>query len=533
MTSALRSPDPEHLQILEMEVRDEAIVVHATTTSKGALCPLCQHSSERIHSHYVRTLADLPCSGLPVRWSIQVRRYKCLNTSCARKIFVERLHPGAPAYARRWLRQKSLLIQIAFALGGRPGERLLHHLGLSLSNDSLLRLLRAAPLPDIPSVRVLGVDDWAFRKGKTYGTILVDLETKTVLDLLPNREKESLIEWPGIEVVSRDRGGPYAEAARKAAPHAIQVADRYHLAHNLTETLERIMRRRFPDIQKLLIPAPAIPIDEDLPLKYHDAAREVTYQKKMATYEQVIALQQQGHNVSQIADHLRMGRQRVRQLLKGPPERTIHKHPSPKLGPWKSYLRSRFFEDGCRNSLNLYREIHSQGYDGGMTIVVNYVTKLRQHIGEPSTAGPVTRTQPTLTNDALPTPRQVAWWCYLPHERLREKQQEQLQKMRSHDGELNTAYELAQRFRSLLNQHASTGFDQWLQEALACDTAEIRSFARGLQRDEKAVRAGLDQSWSQGQVEAQVHRLKLIKRLSYGRAKFDLLRIRVLHPTRT
>jgi hypothetical protein len=124
-----------------------------------------------------------------------------------------------------------------------------------------------------------------------------------------------------------------------------------------------------------------------------------------------------------------MGPQRVRRLLKGPPERTIHKHPSPKLGPWKPYLKSRFFEDGCRNSLDLYREIHSQGYDGCMTIVVNYVTKLRQQIGEPSTAGLVTRTQPTLVNDVLPTPRQVAWWCYLPHERLREKQQEQLQKL--------------------------------------------------------------------------------------------------------
>jgi len=410
-------------------------------------------------------------------------------------------------------------------------------LSLSLSNDSLLRLLRAAPLPAIASVRVLGVDDWAFRKGKTYGTILVDLETKTVLDLLHNREKESLVEWlkerPEIEVISRDRGGPYAEAAREGAPQAIQVADRYHLAHNLTETLERIMRRRFPDIQKILTPLQLLPLDEDLPLKYHDAAREVTYQKKMATYEQVIALQQQGYNVGQIADHLRMGRQRVRRLLKGPPERTIHKHPSPKLSPWKSYLRNRFFEDGCRNSLDLYREIHSQGYDGCMTIVVNYVTKLRQQIGEPSTAGPVTRTQPTLANDALPTPRQSAWWFYLPYEHLREKQQNQLQQLRSHDNELNTAYQLAQQFRNLLNRHSSTGFDQWLEEALACDIAEIRSFARGLVRDEKAVRAGLDLPWSQGQVEAQVHRLKLIKRLSYGRAKFDLLRVRVLHPTQT
>ena len=146
------------------------------------------------------------------------------------------------------------------------------------------------------------------------------METRKVLDLLPNREKETVAAWlkqrPGIEIISRDRGGPYAEAAREAAPQAIQVADRYHLAHNLTETLERVMRRHFPDIQKILTPVQPSPPDEDLPLKYHDAAREVTYQKKMATYEQVIALQQQGYNVSQIADHLRMGRQRVRRLRK-------------------------------------------------------------------------------------------------------------------------------------------------------------------------------------------------------------------------
>lgn len=178
-------------------------------------------------------------------------------------------------------------------------------------------------------------------------------------------------------------------------------------------------------------------------------------------------------------------------------------------------------------------EIHAQGYDDCTTIVVNYVTKLHQQIGEPSTAGPVARTQPTLANDALPTPRRVAWWLYLPYEDLRVKQQGQLQKLRSHDGDLNTAYELAQSFKNLLNQHTSTGFDQWLKEAFACDTAEIHSFARGLQRDEKAVRAGLDQPWSQGQVEAQVHRLKLMKRQPYGRATFDLLRIRMLHPTQT
>lgn len=135
-----------------MEVKEGTLIVRAATTTLGACCPLCQHSSNTTHSQYVRTLADLPCSGLPVRWHLQVRRYKCRNVSCARKIFVERLAPGAPAYARRWLRQKSLLLQVAFALGGRPAERLLHHLSMSLSNDSLLRLLRGAPLPDIPSV---------------------------------------------------------------------------------------------------------------------------------------------------------------------------------------------------------------------------------------------------------------------------------------------------------------------------------------------------------------------------------------------
>lgn len=503
MASVLRSPDPEGLRVLRLEEGEEVITVTAQTTALTAVCPCCHQPSGCIHSRYWRKLADLPCSGRQVFWHLQVRRFRCRNTSCQRKIFVERLPHVAPAYTRRWIRQRNILTQLAFALGGRPAERLVGDLGMALSHDSFIRLLRSTSLPTISSVEVVGIDDWAFRKGKAWGSILVDLEKRKVLDLLPNREKESVIAWlkehPEIRVIRRDRGGPYAEAAREAAPQATQVADRYHLAQNLTETLERMMRQRFADIQKILTPPP-LPKDEDLPLKYHDAAVEATYQKRMATYEQVLSLHQHEHNVTQIAEHLRMGRQRVRWLLKGPPERIIHKHPSPKLGPWKAHVRSRFFEDGCRNSLELYREIHALGYDGGATIVVNYVTKLRQEIGEPSTAGPVQKTQPTLLKDALATPRQIAWWFCLPQERLDDKQKQQLQQLLTSDTNLNTAYQLAQQFTRFIKHHSSVDFDQWVEKTLTCTISEFRSFARGLKRDEDAVRAGFDLPWSHDHV---------------------------------
>lgn len=260
--ASFSSPDPQNIHILSLEVQEERLVVTAQTTATRATCPLCAQESEKMHSHYWRVLADLPSSGLVVQWRLRVRRFRCENEACHRQIFVERLSHVAPVYARSWLRASTLLLQVAFVLGGRPGERLASQLAMPRSNDSLLRALRNVSVPDLGSPRILAVDDWALRKGHTYGSILVDLEKRTVLDVIESRDKQAVVTWlkkhSGIEVISRDRGGDYADAAREGAPGAIQIADRFHLAANLREYVDEIIRRRFSDIERVLAPSQSI-----------------------------------------------------------------------------------------------------------------------------------------------------------------------------------------------------------------------------------------------------------------------------------
>lgn len=220
----------------------------------------------------------------------------------------------------------------------------------------------------------------------------------------------------------------------------------------------------------------------------------------MALYERVNVLHEQGYSQAQIAAYLKITQERVQKYLLEPPRPAVYKPRHGKLVPYKSFIHQRFFQDGCRNSLQIFREMQQQGYDGRPTIVVNYVTQLRQLIGEPSTAGPVMRTKPTPLKGSVPPAREIAWWFCLPEDRLEKKQQEDLQLLLKAECELKKVYDLTQAFFGFLRQHTSSQFTSWLEKALSCKTPELERFARGLRRDEEAVRAGFEQPWSHDHV---------------------------------
>ncbi|WP_346283215.1 ISL3 family transposase [Bradyrhizobium sp. BRP22] len=176
---------------------------------------------------------------------LHARRFRCANPQCPRRIFTERLPATVRPKARRTTRLGERQLAIGFAVGGEPGARLSHKLAMPVSGDTLLQMMHSAPLPDFVAPTV-GIDDWAWRRGQRYGTIICDLERNCGLDLLPDRKADSvarwLKRWPGIKVVARDRAGLYADGARCGAPDAVQVADRWHL-NSLGEALRHAVGR--------------------------------------------------------------------------------------------------------------------------------------------------------------------------------------------------------------------------------------------------------------------------------------------------
>lgn len=235
-------PDPTRLHLKLLDASEAAITAIVTTIAEEAECPLCHRCSARVHSRYVRSVADLPWLGCAVRLQLHVRRFFCPNQDCPQQIFTERLPSVVEPYARRTTRLTDVFTLLGFALGGEAGRKLAEGMGLCTSPDTLLRLIRAQPEEQAPTPRVLGVDDFSFCKRKSYGTILLDLEKRIPIDILPDREAATLKKWledhPGVEIISRDWGGPYADGARQGAPKARQVADRFHLLMNLSETMK-------------------------------------------------------------------------------------------------------------------------------------------------------------------------------------------------------------------------------------------------------------------------------------------------------
>jgi transposase len=536
-------PDPTRLEGLAYTIDEPEQQMRLTVCSiqDESVCPLCQHKSERVHSHYHRTLADLPCANLQVTLDVQVRRFFCSNPACPRRIFTERLPDIVVPWARRTKRLADAQTQMGLLTGGSVGEQLSLTLRIPSGDDVLVRLVRRTGPPATPTPRVLGVDDWAIRKGHTYGTVLVDLETQQVVDLLPDRESETLAAWlkdhPGVEIISRDRAGAYAEGATKGAPQAQQVADRWHLLKNLGEALLKVLEGHARALKQLskTDPQPKIPPSVTVlpPSPPTTTSQKTEGQqpraRRYARYEEVHRLLRQGMSLKAIAAQMGLDRKTVRKYIAAEtfPERQPRIRFSI-LNPYKAYLIQRWQEGGC-NVRQLFREIQQQGYPGGLGVVSQFMAELRRQNGLP----PYTRMftdkgQPlSLPPDPL-TPRKATWLVLSRPETLQAEDLQLIDRMRAVHSEVELAIDLAQSFATLVRQHREEPFDPWLERAKASPLPSFRSFAAGIRHDYAAVRAALSLPWSNGQVEGQVNRLKFLKRQMYGRAKFDLLRIRVL-----
>jgi transposase len=542
-------PIPPSLHVEAIALGEEGFTILASSEATDVRCPVCGGPAERVHSRYRRTLADLPWAGVAVRLRVQVRKFFCDNAACPRRIFVERLADAAEAAARRTDRQRASLTAIAFALGGEAGARLAGKLGMPVSPDTLLRLIRRDPDAAAPTPAVLGVDDGAIHRGLTYGTILVDLERHRPVDLLPDRSSSSLAAGlrahPGVAVIARDRSGAYAEGARAGAPEAIQVADRWHLVANLADALAALFRAKGACLEAAAAALrdrarageqPRSPPDgvyqgkrrRPQPARWRermDAAAEAGVARRRANYEQARALRATGASVAQIARTVGIARMTVDEYLReGPPQRKRHSvHGRQRvLEPWEPYLLTRW-EEGCRMATVLWREIRAQGFGHSLTNVQRFVNQLRRD-GPP----PAGRPRTALTKPQGPPPRHVAALVLRRPERRTDEQRTYLTHLRAQDPTLAAAADLAADFLAMLRRREGARLPAWLDEVSRCGIGDLERFAAKLQGDLAAVQAGLTVRHSNGQTEGHVNRLKLLKRQGYGRAKVDLLRKRVL-----
>ena len=319
-------PAPKLLNLINVRAEENAITLCAQTSASTARCPACGKRSARVHSWYMRTLADLPWQGVPVTVHLHVRRFFCDEAACERSIFAERLPGVAAPYARRTERLDNWFMHVSFALGGEAGARLLKDLGVVVSGDTLLHHIRSLHFRDHQTPRVLSVDDFAFRRGTRYGTVLVDLECHTLVDVLPDRSADTFAHWlrehPGVEIVSRDRGGEYAEAARRAAPDAVQVADRFHLLKNLRDVVLRVFKQHAEVLD--LVPTPALHFQKLTNLRLDcKAAKERAREQAHKLFRSIHALSKKGMKNAQISRTLGIHRHTVEKYLafKVPPVR--------------------------------------------------------------------------------------------------------------------------------------------------------------------------------------------------------------------
>ena len=542
MLTSILWPDELQFRIDGVEVESETVSISVTCTNQKSVCPHCQTLSDRIHSHYQRHPADLPLAGHTIRLDITVPRFFCDSHQCEASTFAERMPAILKPYAHGSKRLSSQQQQVAFALGGEAGSRLLAMIGMAVSPDTLLRLIRKAPEPEVKVPRVLGVDDWAKRKGQSYGTILVDLEARKPIDLLPDRSAESFAKWlkehPGVEVISRDRGKEYISGANEGAPNAIQVADRWHLLTNLRDALKRLVESKRACLvaaaneskqegvgqEARLEKSVASTVEEAsvTPSKLTKAERQrlTRREKRQECFETVKRLHERGLSKTEIARRQNIDWRTVSKYIRVDecPMYAGRGRGSTKLGPYMDYVTRRW-KEGCHNATQIWREIQEMGFDGARRTVGDWATKKRKS---------------TSDSDCMPkkiapwSASRASWLLVKREDDLTDEDEQALERMKEADEKIAEAYALGQRFTGMIRERQPESLLPWLEDVGKSKMDALTGFANGIKQDIVAVTNALSLPWSNGQTEGQVNRLKLIKRQMYGRANFDLLRRRVL-----
>ena len=491
------------LVIDDVEDAGGMIVVRARTRGGAVACPGCGTETGRVHGYHERTAADVPVDGRRVLVKVRARRMRCPALDCKRQTFREQVSGVLERYQRRISRLTAQVSAVARELAGRASARLLPALGTTVSRHTALRVLLKIPLPEAAVPRVLGIDDFALRRGFVYATVLIDAETGRRVDVVAGRTADAAGAWlrdhPGIEVLCRDGSGAYGEAARRALPSAVQVSDRWHLWQLLAEAARKEV------LAHSACWAKGTPMQEG---KRAETTRE--------RWQQVRDLREKGAGLLECARRLGLSLNTVKRYDRASePERLqrVPRYRPTLVDPYRDYLRKRRAEEPAVPVRQLLREIRERGYQGSSNLLVRYINQ-----------GRLDGDRPHLS------PRRAARILLTRPDRLTGGQAETLARIEAACPEMTALATLIRDFAALLvpDPGNATRLRAWITAARAADLPSVHAFTRGLDLDIQAATAALTMPYHNGRTDGVNTKTKMIKRQMYGRAGFTLLRHRIL-----
>lgn len=498
--------------VVECATRDgDGFVIAIRGVAMACRCPMCGAVSGRVHSYYQRRLADLPAAGARIALILRTRRFVCDAETCARRIFAERFEAVEPR-GRRTRRLDDVVHCLAIALGGRPAASLSRRLNVEVSNDTLLRVVRRRGPRSFPPPAIIGIDDWAWRRNHRYGTLVCDLERRRTIALLPDREPVTAQAWLAhqsqICIVARDRGGGYAVAAQRALPHAIQVADRWHLMENASGAFLDAVRKSMRQIRTAM---GSTVIDPSL-LTFAEKLQYEGYVRREETNAAILSLSEQGIAIKEIVRRTGYSRGLIRKILRGQRSDVFRIRQS-SLEPYLPWLDEQWAA-GCRNGAALWRALQLRGFRGCLRAVSEWSARRKKS----------ERADPAALARA-PSARTVARLLTVGRERLSKSETMTVAAIESGVAVLVEAREIILEFQGIIRRKALAELDTWISRARS---SLVAAFANGVSKDKAAIEAAVALSWSNGQTEGQICKLKLVKRQMYGRGNIDLLQARVI-----
>ncbi len=464
------------LEHYEIDIDNYHLTLSVSSTQLSAQCPLCSTPTRRVHSRYERTLADLPCVSFSLTLVMQVCKFFCDNTACTRRIFTERLPEVVAPWARKTMRLVQRLQTIGLALRGAAGERLSHQVGCGACGSTLLNHLKKLCLPQFEVPKILGVDDFAFRKGQQYGTILVDLERHQPIALLADRKAETLAGWltqhPGVEVLSRDRSTAYKSGMTQGAPEALQVADRFHLVQNLAETLEKVLSSYGAELkaieqkQRQALTATEMVVVSPKPTATVNAQAQTqaTYQRRVQQQQEIRKLHEQQWSQIAIAQEVGVSVRTVRRFLRLP---NLSVTPSRRksfgrslLDPYKQVLLE-WWNGGIKQPRMLLTLLQQKGYKGSERTLTRYIGQLREAQGLPVKRGHSAQSSTKVIDPQSPplTARRASYLILKREENREPEDTEVLRQLVAQHSDLAIAVDLAERFLQLLRQQRADAFE--------------------------------------------------------------------------